>query len=132
VVGADTRGSGQEHLTGEVLLDLHGRASLVSNEIYTLLVNGYPFGALASWRTVHELSVIASIIDKYGRDDGADLTNRWIACDAVLRLQDAKIYQERHERLDYEPITDEDLPQMQDDVDEAIKTHGTSIANSNG
>lgn len=129
---AHTRGSGQIDLTGEVLLDLHARACLVSNEIYTLLTNGYPYGALAAWRTVHELSVVASIMDKHGRDNGADLTNRWIACDAVLRLKDALIYQERHERLGYEPLTDEDLRQMQDDVDEAIKDHGSSIAQSNG
>jgi len=129
---AHTRGSGQIDLTGEVLLDLHARACLVSNEIYTLLTSGYPYGALAAWRTVHELSVIASTMDKHGRDNGADLTNRWIACDAVLRLQDAKIYQERHERLGYEPLADDDLRQMQDDVDEAIKAHGSSIAQPNG
>lgn len=129
---AQGRGSGQIDLTGEILLDLHARACLVSNEIHTLLSNGYPGGALAAWRTLHELSVIAAIMDKHGRENGDDLARRWIACNEVLRLQDAEIYQERHERLGYAPLSDVALRTMRDRVDEAIANHGQSIANRNG
>lgn len=129
---AQDRGSGQIDLTGEVLLDLHARACLVSHEIYTLLANGYPFGALAAWRTVHELSVIATILDEHGRENGGELTDRWVACDDVLRLQDAEIYQERHERLGYEPLSDADMQTMRESVDEAIEKYGPLIAARNG
>lgn len=77
----------------------------MAHEIHSLLSNGYPFGALASWRTVHELSVIASVLEAHGRANDADLTTRWEGCCAVIHLKDAEIFQERAERLGYQPLS---------------------------
>lgn len=45
--------------TFEALTNLHARALLVAKESICLMKNGFADGALARWRTLHELNVIA-------------------------------------------------------------------------
>ena len=49
----------------EALSKLHPRAVLVSREILCLLKGGFPDGALARWRSLHELAVTALFIGKH-------------------------------------------------------------------
>lgn len=46
----------------DALRRLHVRGCLVAAEVYALLADGYPEGAWARWRTLHELSVVAVTI----------------------------------------------------------------------
>lgn len=48
------------------LASIFPRALLVVQEIICLLKGGFPDGALARWRTLHELSVTAAYIAKHG------------------------------------------------------------------
>lgn len=48
------------------LAHIFPRALLVSQEIICLLKGGFPDGALARWRSLHELSVTAIYISKHG------------------------------------------------------------------
>lgn len=50
----------------DVLVRLQAKACLISNEITTLLYNGFPDGAHARWRTLHEVNVISRFISKNG------------------------------------------------------------------
>ena len=50
----------------EVTLMLHMRASQTTAEIITLIENGYADGAMARWRTLYELRIVAELIDKFG------------------------------------------------------------------
>lgn len=52
----------------EVLIRLHGRASLVSNEILCLIKSGYPDAAISRWRTLYEILVIFISIFQFGPD----------------------------------------------------------------
>ena len=52
----------------KVLLFLHMRACQISMEIITLLQSGLADGALARWRTLYEVGIIATLIDVYGDD----------------------------------------------------------------
>ena len=52
----------------QVLMTLHARACQVSREILFLLRYGYADGALARWRTLHEIVVVAAVISEYGDD----------------------------------------------------------------
>jgi len=48
------------------MLRLHIRACQVTNEIIILLENGYADGAMARWRTLHEIATVAAVIAKFG------------------------------------------------------------------
>lgn len=45
---------------------IHGRAMQQYLEIVTLMKNGFADGAYARWRSMYELAIIASFINKYG------------------------------------------------------------------
>ena len=50
------------------LANLFPRALLVTQEVICLLKGGFPDGALARWRSLHEISVTAMYIAKYGEE----------------------------------------------------------------
>ena len=62
-----------------VLILLHMRACQTTMEIITLLENGLADGALARWRTLYEVGVIATLIDMHGDD----IAQRYLDHDAV-------------------------------------------------
>lgn len=63
----------------EALAALHVRACQVTSEIICLMENGYADGAIARWRTLHEISVIATLI---GDGDNV-LAQRYLAHEAI-------------------------------------------------
>lgn len=50
------------------MLHIHGRALQEFLEIITLMKNGFADGAYARWRSMYELSIIASFITEHGED----------------------------------------------------------------
>jgi Family of unknown function (DUF5677) len=57
-----------------VLVRLHARACQVGAEVLTLLREGFPDGAMARWRTLHEIAVVAMFI----RDRGDAMAERYL------------------------------------------------------
>lgn len=57
---------GEENYTYHALQHLHARSLQMYAEIMCLNKNGYADGAYARWRSLYEVSVIASFISKYG------------------------------------------------------------------
>lgn len=49
-----------------VLLRLHARGCQIGCEILTLMENGYADGAMARWRTLYEVGVVAALIADWG------------------------------------------------------------------
>ena len=78
----------------EALVLVHARACLVVSEIHALLRTGHAYDARARWRTLHELSVVASVL---GEGDGA-LANRFLVHGVVERYQDARLHELNRER----------------------------------
>ena len=58
---------------------LHIRACRIAEEIILLLEHGHAEGALARWRTLHEVAVVATLI----KEGGDDLAERFFDHDAV-------------------------------------------------
>ena len=54
------------HNTFTAMLHIHGRALQEFLEIITLMKNGFADGAYARWRSMYELSIIASFITENG------------------------------------------------------------------
>ena len=98
-----------------VLLNLQGRACLTAWEVYALLFQGFPSGALARARTLHEIAVVAAFIAQHSRDEGHDdLPVRFVDHAAVQTWGDAKAYQRSCEALGYEPLDAETFGEISD------------------
>ena len=64
----------------QVLIFNYGRTVLCIKEILTLLMHGYPDGALSIARTVYEIMIITKFIyDKYEEDNETDLIELYFA-----------------------------------------------------
>lgn len=61
------------------LLRLHVRGCQVGREILTLISNGFADGAMARWRTLHEISVVAQVL----ADGGEPIAERYLEYEAV-------------------------------------------------
>jgi len=81
-----------------LLLRIHVKAIQVSKEILTLLKNGFPDGAQARWRTLHELTVIGIFISEHGED----LAERYINHDSIEMYKAAIQYNKYYTQLDDE------------------------------
>ena len=65
------------------LLRLHHRACRVALEVHWLLRAGYSDGAMARWRTLHELAVCAAFL----QSNKAEVARRYIRHEALQRRQ---------------------------------------------
>jgi hypothetical protein len=73
----------------EALSRLATRACLVSKEILVLLEQGFADGAMARWRTLHELAVTAWFLANHGND----CAERYLAHMPIDQLSMAKSYE---------------------------------------
>lgn len=62
----------EEDSVVQALLALHARVCLVLAEIHALFTEGFPLGAWARTRSLHETAVVASLLSKFGREPGMD------------------------------------------------------------
>ena len=83
-----------------ILVRLHARSCQVADEIICLIENGFADGAMARWRTLHELSVVATLIS----NGDEDLAERYILHDSVEVKRQADEYEETQVPLGGDPI----------------------------
>lgn len=89
----------------DALTRIHARALLVVREIICLLKGGYPDGALARWRTLHEHSVQAVFI---GRQDQRTAM-RFLASSAFMARNGARQYNRYADRANMKPYTEAEI-----------------------
>ena len=77
--------SREEDIVFDVLVRLHSRGCQVSAEILSLLRNGFADGAIARWRTLHEVAVISMFI----RDKGPETAERYLAHSSITNYSEA-------------------------------------------
>jgi hypothetical protein len=111
-----------------VLRRLHGRGVRIAKEALALIEAGFADGAMARWRTLHEITVVAMFI----QDHGAQCAKLYLAHDAIESYRSANSYRAHHEALGYEPIADEEWNGVESAYHAAIATHGTSFATEYG
>lgn len=92
-------------LRHKVLARLHARSCQGFDEIVCLLANGFADGAMARWRTLHEIAVVAMFI----RGKGETTAWRFLDHKSVDTFNAAKSYRRFSSRLGYTPMTDEDF-----------------------
>lgn len=115
----------EDDLVFEALIGLYARACRIAREVHHLLSGGFPFGALARSRTLHELAVLTIVIGDYGREDEhSDLAERFLRHAMIARYMDAKQYQENCEALGREPLSSEDMASLEQDYDLLVEQYG--------
>lgn len=100
----------------EAVITSHARAVLVAREILTLMIAGFPDGAMARWRTLHEIAVVSQFISHAGRETA----ERYILHEHVASYSRAKNYMEHHERANLEPIEPEVMERLKAAHDEML------------
>lgn len=117
-----------DDLVHEVLIRIHAKAVQVSKEILTLLMNGYPGGAQARWRTLHELSVVSAFISEHGQE----IAERYIDHEAVEIYKAAIQYNDYYTRLGAIEIPQEEMDAMRKDYLEVLDLYGTNYKGEYG
>ena len=83
----------------EALIRLHGKAVMTAREVLVLLRSGYSSGALARWRTLHEVWVVFLIL----ADGDGELSRRYLRHEVVESLKGQEEYEQTWEALGLEP-----------------------------
>jgi hypothetical protein len=102
---------------------LHVRAVQLSTEILTLMENGFADGAMARWRTLHEVAVVASVIS----DGRETLAERYLAHEAIEAKRAMEEYKKCHEMLGYPPLPKNTDSKIEKQYQAAIARFGTSF-----
>jgi len=101
----------------EAVIANHARGVQVAREILTLMVAGFPDGAIGRWRTLHEIAVVANFI----LHGGKETAERYILHDHVTSYRRAFNHMEHHERANLEPIESEVMAHLKAVHDEVLK-----------
>ena len=112
----------------EVLTRLHARACQIGSEILCLLKSGFADGAHARWRTLHEVAVVALFVKQHGNT----VAERYLYHDAVEAYRAGQQYQVDCEALGYEPLTEQELAEIQSEYQRAVNRFGLSFKNVYG
>jgi len=104
----------------DVLGRLHARACLVAAEVFELLKGGFPHGAQARCRTLHELAVFAIVIGEHDQE----VAERFLLHDLIENSENADIYQAYAERLGEKPLSKAGLDRIHAHRDAAIRRFG--------
>ena len=85
-----------------------------------MLRTGHAEGALARWRTLHELVVVATFLS----DHDADHARRYLEHESIILWWDMAPYQQHAKRLGLEPYTQAELDEVSAERDRLLAKHG--------
>jgi hypothetical protein len=112
----------------DVLRRLHARACQIAEEINALLSHGFADGAIARWRTLHEIAAVCYVI----RQNGEELAERYIAHDIVETRKGALQFQRYCQRLGQEPLPADELVRIEAAYAAALAKFGREFAAPQG
>jgi hypothetical protein len=112
----------------EALCRLHARSCLIANEVMVLLESGFPDGAHARWRSLHELAAVSILI----REHDNELANRYLMHGCVQDYHAMLEYQKWCEQLDYPPYSPEEIEIITRRKEKLEKHYGKEYSNQYG
>jgi hypothetical protein len=122
-----SRSHRRAHLS-KALSHLHVRAIQIASEIMVLMENGYADGAIARWRTLHEVTCVAMVLD----DGGEALAERYFAHEIVEAKKGLGQYQQCHIPLGYAPFSKRAAARIERDYADAILRYGKEFGGDYG
>lgn len=117
----------QPHLV-DALTRLHARACQVTEEVVCLLSDGLADGAMARWRTLHEISTVASLLCKHGEQ----LAERYVDHQVVESYKATQDYRACSGKLGYEPMTNEEFQEVTQTYESVCSKHGSGFSDQYG
>ncbi len=115
--------SKRKHHLNCALSCLHVRACQIAAEILTLIENGFADGAMARWRTLHEVSVVANVL----ADGGDALAERYLMHEAVEAKRAMDEYARCHEMLGHAPLAERTIDGVEREFRTVIARFGVSF-----
>ncbi len=112
----------------DVLTRLHARSCQVVEEVIALMEHGFANGALARWRTLHEITVTAAFIS----DEGTDCAQRYIDHEVIESHRAALEYEEVRNALDYAAIPADELESIRNRRDAMVVKYGSAFGGPYG
>lgn len=112
----------------DILTRQHVRACQVTDEILCLLGNGFADGAMARWRTLHEIAVVAAVISRHGED----IAKRYLAHQAIESKRAMSKYLGCCQQLGYKPLPAREIMKVQKAYDAAIAKYGEEFKTDYG
>jgi Family of unknown function (DUF5677) len=112
----------------QLLIRLLVRACQVTDEIICFLENGFADGAMARWRTLHEIAVVAAVISQHGEE----IAEAYIAHQAVESKRAMDKYQISCQQLGYKPLSAREQKRITKAYDAAIAKYGKSFKSDYG
>jgi Family of unknown function (DUF5677) len=111
-----------------LLIRLLVRACQVTDEIICLLENGFADGAMARWRTLHEIAVVAAIISQHGDS----IAERYVAHQAVESKKAMDKFLACYKQLGYKPLPARAQKKILRNYEEAIERYGNPFKKDYG
>jgi len=111
-----------------VLRLLHARSCQVTQETIALLSGGFADGAMARWRTLHEIAAVALVIGNHGED----LAERYLAHEVVEVRKAALQYQTHASRLGQQRLNDAEMRHIEKQYQSVIAKYGPDFKGSQG
>lgn len=112
----------------EAIVAIHARSLRVAGEIYALLQEGYPDGALGRWRTLHELAVTATFLAN--NDD--ETARRFIAHRGIAAFKALRQYQHYLPRSNMTPLGPGELERARHWWDRLVEEFGKPFGEDMG
>ena len=112
----------------EALVRLHSRALLISKEIICLLENGFPDGAMARWRSLHEATVIAWFLSVNDQETSL----RFLRSFDVVAARALKQYFEYQDRANLTAVSETEVKSLQVISSRILSDHGKEMKNDYG
>jgi Family of unknown function (DUF5677) len=107
----------------EIMSRLLARACQVTDEITCLMENGFADGAMARWRTLHEIAVVTAVISLHG----PDIAERYIAHQAIESKRALDKHLACYKQLGQRPITKREQEKIGKAYDSAIARYGKAF-----
>ncbi len=133
-IGSSTNISAREsqyrhkRLLIETLTRIHAKACQTAWEIHVLLSNGLSEGAIARWRTLHELSIVGTFIQQHGRKAARLFTEHEIV--GVKRRADAAC--DYASVLGFEPPSKMELSRVRRNFEHRKRKYGKQFLSDYG
>lgn len=118
----------QQKETRKVLVRLLTRGCQVTDEIICLLENGFADGAMARWRTLHEIAVVAAVIFRYGDD----IAIRYVEHQYVESKKAMEKYLVTSPQLGYRPLGKTTQQRIRRAYDRVIAKYGKNFSTDYG
>lgn len=112
----------------DVIHRLHARGCAISQEILLLLTGGFSDGALARWRSLHEVLVTARFIFKHGRETA----ERYYLYQYIESSKALQKYQEFAELLGYTPFSLEEENRIETIQNDLVNQYGSGYKDQYG